>query len=371
MQGDFLNPGEHLTNAKGEVLCMSYDKVARHIGVDGREVVSTAFSTRDGGAKEGTPGTCNATHQEMAGTDVGGTTYTGTTDAERDASCCARCEANPACEFWVRATDSSDCWLKKGFGRSSDSASRRGGFRGGVETYDRALRYSDKGTIRVPGKELWGITASKWSNDHYKPGSDKAFHSFLVGNCVELDQVALKRVVQHDYASHGAVTATKTCAAASTCGAPIGCTIHKDHKLASVHPKVDAFLSGLKVSTCTAWQYTDAERLCYLSARPNADSVDKTFRAQAGMSAGLPCAGKGSDPVTPARSVQYTAERAKTDAKRAVRVALNLFAASSAFAVTNAHRRAEVAAHAPWHHELFLGKETASFQGGGVPCDFV
>ena len=248
MQGDFLNPGEHLTNAKGEVLCMSYDKVARHIGVDGREVVSTAFSTRDGGMKEGTPGTCNATHQEMAGTDVGGTTYTGTTDAERDASCCARCEANPACEFWVRATDSSDCWLKKGFGRSSDSASRRGGFRGGVETYDRALRYSDKGTIRVPGKELWGITASKWSNDHYKPGSDKAFHSFLVGNCVELDQVALKRVVQHDYASHGAVTATKTCAAASTCGAPIGCTIHRDHKLASVHPKVDTFSSGLQPS---------------------------------------------------------------------------------------------------------------------------
>ena len=53
------------------------------------------------------------------------------------------------------------------------------------------------------------------------------------------------------------------------------------------------------------------------------------------MSAGLPCAGKGSDPVTPARSVQYTAERAKTDAKRAVRVAQNLFAASSAFATTN------------------------------------
>ena len=41
------------------------------------------------------------------GQDVGQTTYEGTTAEDQDASCCAACEAEPACEFWVRATDNS------------------------------------------------------------------------------------------------------------------------------------------------------------------------------------------------------------------------------------------------------------------------
>ena len=41
-------PGERIENANGEVLCMTRDGVARHIGVDGREVFSTAYLTRGG-----------------------------------------------------------------------------------------------------------------------------------------------------------------------------------------------------------------------------------------------------------------------------------------------------------------------------------
>ena len=44
--GQQLLPGEHLRNALGEVLCLTYDGVARHVGTDGREVFSTAFGTR-------------------------------------------------------------------------------------------------------------------------------------------------------------------------------------------------------------------------------------------------------------------------------------------------------------------------------------
>ena len=46
--GNQLHPGEYITNAKGEVLCMTRDGVARHIGADGREIFSTAYLTRGG-----------------------------------------------------------------------------------------------------------------------------------------------------------------------------------------------------------------------------------------------------------------------------------------------------------------------------------
>eukprot|EP01052_Picozoa_sp_SAG31_P011017 SAG31_NODE_614_length_13525_cov_4.312230_5_plen_1443_part_00 len=46
--GDQLYPGESITNAHGEVLCMTYDGVAQHIGVDGLELFSTAYQTRGG-----------------------------------------------------------------------------------------------------------------------------------------------------------------------------------------------------------------------------------------------------------------------------------------------------------------------------------
>jgi uncharacterized protein (DUF1501 family) len=43
--GDTLSPGEHITNANGEVLCMTYDGVARHIDAAGNEVFSS-YKTR-------------------------------------------------------------------------------------------------------------------------------------------------------------------------------------------------------------------------------------------------------------------------------------------------------------------------------------
>jgi hypothetical protein len=44
--GQQLMPGEFIENAGGEVLCLTHDGVARHIGADGREVFSTAYTTR-------------------------------------------------------------------------------------------------------------------------------------------------------------------------------------------------------------------------------------------------------------------------------------------------------------------------------------
>ena len=46
--GDTLYPGERLTNAFGELMYLTYDGVARHIGADGLEVFSTAQLTRGG-----------------------------------------------------------------------------------------------------------------------------------------------------------------------------------------------------------------------------------------------------------------------------------------------------------------------------------
>jgi hypothetical protein len=46
--GDELRRGEQITNADGEVLCMTKDGVAQHIGADGREIFSTAYRTRGG-----------------------------------------------------------------------------------------------------------------------------------------------------------------------------------------------------------------------------------------------------------------------------------------------------------------------------------
>ena len=72
---------------------------------------------------------CDATHEELVGTDVLETTYSGSTDAEKDSSCCGKCADEPACEYWVRATGTDNrCWLKRAYAYSLDSSSRRGGF---------------------------------------------------------------------------------------------------------------------------------------------------------------------------------------------------------------------------------------------------
>ena len=56
-----------------------------------------------------------ATHQEMTGSgwrDVAVTFYSGKTELEKDISCCSKCSKRSDCEYWVRATDSKNCWLK-------------------------------------------------------------------------------------------------------------------------------------------------------------------------------------------------------------------------------------------------------------------
>jgi len=76
-------------------------------------------------------GTCRSTAQEMVGADVKLVQFVGATDAEKDASCCAQCRAEPACQYWVRSynENSTNCWLKKNFVRYAGSAVRRGAMR--------------------------------------------------------------------------------------------------------------------------------------------------------------------------------------------------------------------------------------------------
>ena len=60
------------------------------------------------------------------------TNYSGSTEWEKDISCCSKCIQNEDCEYWVRATDSSDCWLKSNDGNKVKykySDTRRGGSR--------------------------------------------------------------------------------------------------------------------------------------------------------------------------------------------------------------------------------------------------
>merc|ERR1719213_1115507 len=66
---------------------------------------------------------------DLSTQDVRSTTYTGDTDEEKDASCCAQCDAEPQFEYWVRATDMDGCWLKKSFESFGDNPSRRGNFK--------------------------------------------------------------------------------------------------------------------------------------------------------------------------------------------------------------------------------------------------
>lgn len=48
----------------------------------------------------------------------------------KDASCCAACSRHPACEFWVRETTGSSCWLMKDFSGLLVDSTRRSSFSG-------------------------------------------------------------------------------------------------------------------------------------------------------------------------------------------------------------------------------------------------
>eukprot|EP00456_Euglypha_rotunda_P022185 TRINITY_DN1880_c0_g1_i2.p1 TRINITY_DN1880_c0_g1~~TRINITY_DN1880_c0_g1_i2.p1 ORF type:complete len:293 (+),score=29.53 TRINITY_DN1880_c0_g1_i2:115-993(+) len=72
---------------------------------------------------------------DFQGTDVASTTYTGNTDADKDSSCALQCNQNPNCQYWVRATDSSTCWLKTTFVGYVSNGNRRGNFRSAVTSF--------------------------------------------------------------------------------------------------------------------------------------------------------------------------------------------------------------------------------------------
>ena len=60
------------------------------------------------------------------------TTYSGSTELEKDISCCEKCNLKDECDYWVRATDTNKCWLKLADGKrikSVPSGTRRGGMR--------------------------------------------------------------------------------------------------------------------------------------------------------------------------------------------------------------------------------------------------
>jgi len=69
---------------------------------------------------------CKATRQNMLGVVVLGTTYSGSTEAQKDASCCAKCSDNSECEFWVRDLTINACFLKKSFTKETESDTLRG-----------------------------------------------------------------------------------------------------------------------------------------------------------------------------------------------------------------------------------------------------
>jgi len=75
---------------------------------------------------------CDATFQEMAGPQVAVERVCGDSNAKLDAACCAKCDANDACMFWVREAGESGyryCWLRRHPGGASNNNNRRGGFK--------------------------------------------------------------------------------------------------------------------------------------------------------------------------------------------------------------------------------------------------
>ena len=64
--------------------------------------------------------------------DVETTSYSGLSELEKDVSCCLKCNLREDCEYWVRATNDTRCWLKSNDGKPIKAISsriRRGGFK--------------------------------------------------------------------------------------------------------------------------------------------------------------------------------------------------------------------------------------------------
>jgi len=98
---------------------------------------------------------CVACYGEIAGNDVAVTTYSGFSPSQQDLSCLDACRAHPACDFWVRSTTSSECWLKNGFREYIDplpTSTRRGGF---------VKREADLGVVFIKQPKTGGETLAE------------------------------------------------------------------------------------------------------------------------------------------------------------------------------------------------------------------
>jgi len=95
-----------------------------------------------GGWKQGCAGNdvqkCDATFTDWNGGAVDQLGVCGADDAKMDAACCALCEANPLCEFWVREDvekvtadrkNSALCWLRKEGSTERVAVDKRGGWK--------------------------------------------------------------------------------------------------------------------------------------------------------------------------------------------------------------------------------------------------
>lgn len=98
---------------------------------------------------------CVACYGQIAGNEVGVTKFSGFSPGQQDASCSAACRAHPACDFWVRSTTTSECWLKNGFREFVDplpTPQRRGGF---------AKREADLGVVFIKQPKTGGETLAE------------------------------------------------------------------------------------------------------------------------------------------------------------------------------------------------------------------
>merc|ERR1712190_668772 len=57
-------------------------------------------------------GSCEGLQSDMGGSGIKSIKKSGS-QSDKDAACCAACQANDSCEAWVQATDGDSCWLKK------------------------------------------------------------------------------------------------------------------------------------------------------------------------------------------------------------------------------------------------------------------
>ena len=129
----------------------------------------------------------------------------------KDASCCAQCRANAQCEFWVRDTASTNCWLKRAFRRFTLTPTRRGNFRSlarllaaiHTDVFDRLRIFRDSSVVTGMEPSL----AARLANLHY--GTDggsrrvEAPTSRLFAEAVSVKQQATDGAPRYNLGSFG------------------------------------------------------------------------------------------------------------------------------------------------------------------------